>query len=108
MTRSLNLRALMLFAPLVALAGIGEAQAEWKPTRPVGFNVAGGRGRCTDQFARVVQSVVQKHQLAPDSIIVSNKGGGAGSEAFVYGEAAGNGAHKVVFATNDEWLMPVV
>jgi putative tricarboxylic transport membrane protein len=108
MTRSSNLRALMLVAPLAAMAGIGEAQAEWKPTRPIEFIVAAGPGGGTDQFARLVQSVVQKHQLAPVSIIVSNKGGGAGTEAFVYGKAAGNDAHKVVFATNNEWLMPLV
>ena len=108
MMPSLNLRTLMLVAPLAALAGIGEAQAEWKPTRPIEFIVAAGPGGGTDQFARLVQSVVQKHQLAPVSIIVSNKGGGAGTEAFVYGKAAGNDAHKVVFATNNEWLMPLV
>jgi putative tricarboxylic transport membrane protein len=108
MTRSLNLRALMLAALLAALAGIGDVQAEWKPTRPIEFIVAAGPGGGTDQFARLVQSVVQKHHLAPVSIIVSNKGGGAGTEAFVYGKAAGNDAHKVVFATNNEWLMPLV
>jgi tripartite-type tricarboxylate transporter receptor subunit TctC len=108
MTRSLKLRALMLAAPLAALAGLGEAQAEWKPTRPIEFIVAAGPGGGSDQFARLVQSTIQKHQLAPVSIIVSNKGGGAGTEAFVYAKAAGSDPHKVVFSTNNEWLMPLV
>jgi tripartite-type tricarboxylate transporter receptor subunit TctC len=84
------------------------ADAAWKPTRPLEFIVAAGPGGGTDQFARIVQSIAQKHQLLPVSVIVSNKGGGAGTEAFVYGKAAGDDAHKVVFATNNEWLMPLV
>lgn len=41
-------------------------------------------------------------------MIVSNKGGGAGTEAFVYGRGAAGDPHKVVFGTNNVWLMPLV
>jgi tripartite-type tricarboxylate transporter receptor subunit TctC len=41
-------------------------------------------------------------------VIVTNKGGGAGTEAFVYGRGAASDPHKVVFGTNNVWLMPLV
>ncbi len=107
MTGSRLLWTVLLAAP-VALGAAEPASAQWKPTRPIEFIVAAGPGGGSDQFARLVQSVIQKHQLAPVSIIVSNKGGGAGTEAFVYAKAAGNDPHKVVFSTNNEWLMPLV
>jgi len=95
-------------AALTLAAGADPALADWKPTRPVEFVVAAGPGGGTDQFARVVQSIIQKHQLMPTAVIVTNKGGGAGTEAFVYGKAARDDAHKVVFGTNNEWLMPLI
>lgn len=84
------------------------AWAEWKPNRPVEFVVSAGPGGGTDQFARVVQSIIQKYQLMPVSIIVANKSGGAGTESFVYGKAAAGDPHKVVFSTNLAYLMPMI
>jgi putative tricarboxylic transport membrane protein len=84
------------------------AAAEWAPNKPIEFVVASGAGGGTDQFARLVQSIIQKHELLKVPVIVSNKGGGAGTEAFVYGKLAGNDAHKVIFGTNNEWLLPLV
>ncbi len=86
----------------------GPALAQWKPTRPVEFVVSAGAGGGTDQFARVVQSIVQKYQLLPVPVVVTNKGGGAGTEAFVYGKAAAGDANKVVFSTNLAYLMPLI
>lgn len=102
-------RALLGAAATTAAAlGSRAARAAWVPNRPVEFVVAAGPGGGTDQFARLVQSVMQKHGLLRVPVIVSNKGGGAGTEAFVYGRAAGNDPHKVIFGTNNEWLMPLV
>jgi tripartite-type tricarboxylate transporter receptor subunit TctC len=54
-----------------------------------------------------VQAIVQKHKLVDRPVIVSNKGGGSGSEAFVYAKGAAGDPHKVVFATNNVWLLPL-
>ncbi|QOG07421.1 tripartite tricarboxylate transporter substrate binding protein [Aureimonas sp. OT7] len=81
---------------------------DWQPQKPVEFVVASGAGGGTDQFARIIQSIIQKNDLMPVSIVVSNKGGGAGTEAFVDGKLAGNDPHKLVFGTNNEWLLPMV
>jgi tripartite-type tricarboxylate transporter receptor subunit TctC len=40
-------------------------------------------------------------------VIVTNKGGGSGSEAFIYAKGAAADPHKVVFATDNAWLLPL-
>jgi tripartite-type tricarboxylate transporter receptor subunit TctC len=79
----------------------------WSPRRPVEFVVAAGAGGGSDQLARIVQSIVQKHDLLDVPVIVTNKGGGSGSEAFVYGKGAASDPHKVIFGTNNVWLLPL-
>lgn len=104
-----TIRATLVAASLSGLAvAAGPAVAEWQPNKPVEFIVASGPGGGTDQFARLVQSIIQKHELMTVPVIVSNKGGGAGSEAFVYGKGAAGDPTKVVFGTNNEWLLPLV
>lgn len=84
------------------------AQTTWKPTKPVEFVVSSGPGGGTDTFARTVQAIIGKYELMPTSVIVSNKGGGSGAEGFVYGRLAERDPHKLVFGTNNAWLLPMV
>ena len=100
-------RIVLLLTLMLALAPPAFAQG-WQPQRPVEFVVAAGPGGGTDQFARLVQSVIQKHSLLRVPVIVSNKGGGAGTEAFVHGRASAGNPHVVVFGTNNVWLMPLI
>lgn len=100
--------ATALVAASLGALGLSPAVADWQPNRPVEFIVASGPGGGTDQFARLVQSIIQKHDLMPVPVIVANKGGGAGSEAFVYAKGAAGDPNKVVFGTNNEWLLPLV
>ena len=58
------------------------AQA-WQPTRPVEFIVPAGTGGGADQMARVIQGIITKHNLMPQSMVVINKAGGAGGEGFL-------------------------
>ena len=83
------------------------SQGEWKPSRPVEFVVAAGPGGGSDQVARTVQAIVQKHKLIDRPVIVTNKGGGSGAEAFIYAKGAVGNPHKLVFATNNVWLVPL-
>jgi tripartite-type tricarboxylate transporter receptor subunit TctC len=105
---TLLVRLLSAIALLAASACAPPAQdGPWTPSRPVEFIVAAGPGGGSDQLARTVQAIVQKHNLMDASIIVTNKGGGAGSEAFVYAKGAAGDPHKVVFGTNNVWLLPL-
>lgn len=96
---------------MILLAGVGcsppATDGPWVPTRPIEFVVAAGPGGGSDQLARTIQSIVQKYDLVDSSVIVTNKGGGSGSEAFVYAKGAAGDPHKVVFATNNVWLLPL-
>jgi tripartite-type tricarboxylate transporter receptor subunit TctC len=103
--RTLALPAIV--AAVIAGCAAPSQRGPWKPTRAVEFVVAAGAGGGSDQLARTVQSIIQAHDLMDASIIVTNKGGGAGSEAFVYAKGAAGDPHKVVFATNNVWLLPL-
>lgn len=100
----------MIAAALVSLAAACSTPANhagWTPSRPIEFIVAAGAGGGSDQLARTVQLIVRKHKLIDSSVIVTNKGGGSGSEAFVYAKGAAGDPHKIVFATNNVWLLPL-
>jgi tripartite-type tricarboxylate transporter receptor subunit TctC len=90
----------------VALGGV--AQAEWQPTKPVEFVVTSSPGGGTDNFARMVQSIISKHKLMDQSVVVTNKGGGSGAEGYVYTKIAAGDAHKLTFGTNNAYLLPYV
>ncbi len=90
-----------------ALGGGATAQA-WQPTGPIEFVVTSGPGGGTDNFARVIQSIISKHKLVEQSIVVVNKGGGSGAEGYLQGKAGKGDAHKVIFGTNNAYLLPYV
>ncbi|HWD36375.1 MAG TPA: tripartite tricarboxylate transporter substrate binding protein, partial [Casimicrobiaceae bacterium] len=84
------------------------AVADWKPSQPIEFIVTAGPGGGTDNFARTIQSIVTKHKLIDQPIVVLNKGGGSGAEGFQYGKGPTGDAYKVTFATNNEYLLPLI
>jgi putative tricarboxylic transport membrane protein len=82
--------------------------AEWKPTRPIEFNGAAGPGGGTDIFARAVQLAIQNHKLVDQPILVQNKGGGSGTEAYLAVKSAAGDPHKLVFGTSNLYTLPMV
>ncbi len=90
-----------------ALSGVGAAQA-WQPTKPIEFVVTSGAGGGTDNFARMIQSIISKHKLIDQPIVVVNKGGGSGAEGYVYGKGAKGDPNRVIFGTNNAYLLPYV
>ncbi len=88
---------------------IGSAgAADWKPVKPVEFVVPSGAGGGTDQYARLVQSIIIKHKLMEQTSIVTNKSGGAGAEGFLDVSLAKGNPYKVAFGTNNAYLLPLV
>ena len=92
---------LAALAALAASAVAAPAAAQWKPERPVEFIAAAGPGGGTDTFARVVQSALSRNNLLTSPIIVSNKAGGSGAEAFIYARTSGGDPHKLFFGTQE-------
>jgi tripartite-type tricarboxylate transporter receptor subunit TctC len=97
-----------MIATAITIAFGGMAQADWKPTKPVEFVVTSGAGGGTDNFARIVQSIISKHKLMDQPIVVTNKGGGSGAEGYVYTKVASGDPHKLTFGTNNAYLLPYV
>ena len=94
---------------VAAAAMIFSAPVEaFSPSKPIEFVVTAGAGGGTDIFARTIQAIIQKHNLVSQPIIVSLKGGGSGAEGFVHGKTGTGDAHRVVFGTSNQWLLPMV
>ncbi|KRE13532.1 tricarboxylate transporter [Bosea sp. Root381] len=102
-----NFSITAVVAGAIAIGGAGAAQA-WQPTKPVEFVVTSGAGGGTDNFARMVQSIITKHKLLEQPVVVVNKGGGSGAEGYVHGKAGKGDPHRVVFGTNNAYLLPYV
>jgi putative tricarboxylic transport membrane protein len=100
--------SLALFTGALAVGIAGTATAAWQPNKPVEFVVTSSAGGGTDNFARVVQSIIVKNKLLDQPIIVTNKGGGSGAEGFVYAKSAAGDPHKLTFGTNNAYLLPYV
>ena len=99
-------KAGLLAATTLLLAA--PAFAEFAPSRPVEFIVASGAGGGTDNFARTIQAVLTRDDIVESPIVVLNKGGGSGAEAFLYARQNEGDPHKLIFGTNNVYLLPHV
>jgi tripartite-type tricarboxylate transporter receptor subunit TctC len=92
----------------VALIGLpASGWAAWEPTKPVEFIVPAGTGGGADQMARLLQAIVQKHNIMKQPLIVVNKSGGAGAEGFLAIKEAKNDPHKIVITLSNLFTTPL-
>jgi putative tricarboxylic transport membrane protein len=98
---------------LAAAAGIAlgygamPAHAAWQPTRPVEIVVPAGTGGGADQMARVLQGIVQKHNLMSQPLVVINKAGGAGAEGFLDVKGSARNPHKIIITLSNLFTTPL-
>ena len=59
-----------------------DADAAWKPRKPVEFVIMAGKGGGADRLARFIQGIIQKNKQSPRPFVPVNKGGGSGVEAL--------------------------
>ena len=100
----------ILAAGVVALSMVvaaPEARADWEPTKTVEFIVPAGTGGGADQMARMIQGIVQKHNLMPQSIVVINKSGGAGAEGFLDVKDVKGNPHKIIITLSNLFTTPL-
>jgi putative tricarboxylic transport membrane protein len=105
MTVTLRLAAI---ACAFAACAPDTASAAWQPAKPIEFIATAGPGGGTDNFARAVQSIITKHKLIEQPIVVTNKGGGSGAEGYTYVKAMAGDPYKIVFGTSNAWTQPMV
>lgn len=97
----------LTMASFAAMAAPAWAQA-WQPTKPIEFVVTSAPGGGTDNFTRMIQSIIGKYKLIDQSIVVTNKGGGSGAEGYLTVKTAPGDPYKVIFGTNNAYLLPYV
>src|SRR5258706_15124410 len=84
----------------------GAANAAWQPVKPIEFIATAGPGGGTDNFARAVQSIITKHKLIEQPIVVTNKGGGSGAEGYTYTKPMAGDPYKAGFRTSNARTPP--
>ena len=90
-----------------ALTLLTPAFAAWEPNKTVEFIVPAGTGGGADQMARLIQSIVAKHNLMKQPMVVVNKGGGAGAEGFLDMKGAKGDPHKIVITLSNLFTTPL-
>src|ERR687883_1593538 len=109
--RFTSLAAIALAVAALTIAGCGKeenkAGGAWQPTRTVEFIVPAGTGGGADQMARVIQGIVQKHNLMPQPLVVINKAGGAGAEGFLDVKGSARNPHKIIVTLSNLFTTPL-
>ena len=79
----------------------------WEPAKTVEFVVPAGTGGGADQMARLIQSIVAKHNLMKQPMVVVNKGGGAGAEGFLDVKGSKGDPHKIIITLSNLFTTPL-
>jgi putative tricarboxylic transport membrane protein len=101
-----QVRLLPLAAAAIASAVAVPVQA-WEPTRSVELIVPAGAGGASDQMARVIQGVVQKHQLMKQPLIIQIKSGSSGAEGAMDVQDSKGNPHKLLVAFSLIYTLPM-
>ena len=103
--------AVALAAGLVA--GLGattvatDAEAAWKPRKPVEFVIMAGKGGGADRLARFIQGIIEKNKFSPRPFVPNNKGGGSGAEALRYLKDNAGNPHIILATLNSYYTTPL-
>jgi putative tricarboxylic transport membrane protein len=69
--------------------------------------VPAGTGGGADQMARTIQGIISKHGLMKQSLVVINKAGGAGGEAFLDAKGSRGNPHKLLITLSNLFTTPL-
>jgi putative tricarboxylic transport membrane protein len=106
MIRRPSIRSQIACLAGVALTALIPAMA-WEPNKTVEFIVPAGTGGGADQMARLIQSIIAKHQLMKEPMVVVNKGGGAGAEGFLDVKGDKGDGHKIIITLSNLFTTPL-
>ena len=100
-------RTLKTVASVTLALSCAANAATWQPTKNVEFVVPAGTGGGADQMARLIQGIITKNNLMKTSMVVVNKGGGAGAEGFLDIKNAKGDPHKIVITLSNMFTTPL-
>ncbi len=96
---------LMAFGAVMAPQDAGA----WEPKKPVNFIILAGKGGGADKMARLMQTIIEKHDLSSKPFIPINKPGGSGAEALIHLKNASdtNKDYTVMVTLNSFYTTPL-
>jgi tripartite-type tricarboxylate transporter receptor subunit TctC len=107
-TRSVFAAAAAAILSAASIASIsGAAQAAWEPKKPVDFVIMAGKGGGADKMARLMQTIVEKHDMSSKPLIPINKPGGSGAEALVHLKQKAGDNHTIMVTLNSFYTTPL-
>lgn len=100
------MKVLSLAGAALLLSSLG-ASAAWEPTKAVEIIVPFGPGGASDQMARTIQAIIQKHNLSKQSFIVVNKPAATGGEAMMDIKKSQGDAYKLLTTSSTIYMTPL-
>ncbi len=79
----------------------------WQPKKPVEFVIMAGKGGGADKMARLMQTIIEKHQLSSKPFIPVNKPGGSGAESLIYLKQKKGNDHVIMVTLNSFYTTPL-
>ncbi len=105
-TRILSL-AVALGVGLGFSAVLKDAAAGWEPKKPVEFVIMAGKGGGADKMARLMQTIIAKHNLSSKPFTPINKPGGSGAESLIYLKDHTGDDHVIMVTLNSFYTTPL-
>ncbi len=107
MSKIMGLASLAIaFFASAAVTSVAHAE-DWTPRKPVEFVIMAGAGGGADKMARLMQTIIEKHDLSPRPFIPVNKAGGSGAEALVYLKEKTGDDYVVMVTLNSFYTTPI-
>jgi len=97
----------LLFLALSVLIPLRSLYA-WEPSRPVEFVIQTSPGGGSDVYARFWIAIIEKHKLAPVSVIPVNMPGGAGAVALTQLQSKRGDPHYITPTLNSVITTPLL
>ena len=99
-------------AGALAVAGslaVSNVAMAWEPQKPVDFIIMAGKGGGADKMARLMQSVIEKNDIASKPFVPINKPGGSGAEALLHlkNTKGANKDHTIMVTLNSFYTTPM-
>lgn len=99
--------AIALGMAVTATAFTATTAGAFEPTKPIDFVIMAGKGGGADKIARLMQSIVEKEELASKPLVPTNKSGGSGAEALSYMNGVNDPDHTIMVTLNSFFTTPL-
>ncbi|NKB60746.1 MAG: tripartite tricarboxylate transporter substrate binding protein [Gammaproteobacteria bacterium] len=100
-------KLLTTFTACALSLGAATVSFAWEPKKPVEFVIMAGQGGGADKMARLMQTVIEKHDFASKPFVPVNKPGGSGAEALVHMKSKTGDDHTVMVTLNSFYTTPM-